>query len=225
VRRIPESELMESTEQARAYSCADFRESNNIFVNNLFRVSKINDTTKILDIGCGDGEIPIQILKRKNCDITAVDGSEAMLDEFYKKVKNNNIRNIKIMNSLIDDELLVDSKFDIVMSNSLVHHIKDIKSFWKNLIRLTDNNGIILCMDLQRPDDESSLINLLQTYGGNNLTLKKDFENSLRAAYTIDEIKSQLDEINKISFTIKPVSDRHFFVSIRLKDDTIFKTK
>tara|TARA_B100000927_G_scaffold105219_1_gene85070 strand:+ start:1005 stop:1682 length:678 start_codon:yes stop_codon:yes gene_type:complete len=225
VRRIPESELMESTEQARAYSCADFRESNNIFVNNLFRVSKINDKTKILDIGCGDGEIPIQILKRKNCDITAVDGSEAMLDEFYKKVKNNNIRNIKIMNSLIDDELLVDSKFDIVMSNSLVHHIKDIKSFWKNLIRLTDNNGIILCMDLQRPDDESSLINLLQIYGGNNLTLKKDFENSLRAAYTIDEIKSQLNEINKISFTIKPVSDRHFFVSIRLKDDTIFKTK
>ena len=225
MRRIPESELMESTEQARAYSCADFRESNNIFVNNLFRVSKINDKTKILDIGCGDGEIPIQILKRKNCDITAVDGSEAMLDEFYKKVKNNNIRNIKIMNSLIDDELLVGSKFDIVMSNSLVHHIKDIKSFWKNLIRLTDNNGIILCMDLQRPDDESSLINLLQIYGGNNLTLKKDFENSLRAAYTIDEIKSQLNEINKISFTIKPVSDRHFFVSIRLKDDTIFKTK
>ncbi len=225
MRRIPESELMESTEQARAYSCADFSESNNIFVNNLFRESKVNDKTKILDIGCGDGEIPIQIFKRKNCDITAVDGSEAMLDEFYKKVKNNKITNIKIMNSLIDDQLLVDSKFDIVMSNSLVHHINDIKSFWKNLIRLTDNNGIILCMDLQRPDDESSLINLLQTYGGNNLTLKKDFENSLRAAYTIDEIKSQLNEINKISFTIKPVSDRHFFVSIRLKDDAIFKTK
>ena len=225
MRRTPESELMESTEQARAYSCADFSESNNIFVNNLFRESKVNDKTKILDIGCGDGEIPIQIFKRKNCDITAVDGSEAMLDEFYKKVKNNKITNIKIMNSLIDDQLLVDSKFDIVMSNSLVHHINDIKSFWKNLIRLTDNNGIILCMDLQRPDDESSLINLLQTYGGNNLTLKKDFENSLRAAYTIDEIKSQLNEINKISFTIKPVSDRHFFVSIRLKDDAIFKTK
>ena len=225
MRRIPEAELMENTEQARAYSCADFSESNNIFVNNLFRVSKINNKTKILDIGCGDGEIPIQILKRKNCDITAVDGSEAMLDEFYKKVKINKLTNIKIMNSLIDDELLVDSKFDIVMSNSLVHHINDIKSFWKNLIRLTDDNGIILCMDLQRPDDESSLTNLLQTYGGNNSTLKKDFENSLRAAYTIDEIKSQLNEINKISFTIKPVSDRHFFVSIRLKDDTIFKTK
>tara|TARA_B100000900_G_scaffold74911_1_gene59788 strand:+ start:2680 stop:3357 length:678 start_codon:yes stop_codon:yes gene_type:complete len=225
VRRIPELELMENIEQARAYSCADFSESNNIFVNNLFRVSKINDKTKILDIGCGDGEIPIQILKRKNCDITAVDGSEAMLDEFYKKVNNNKITNIKIMNSLIDDELLLDSKFDIVMCNSLVHHINDIKSFWRNLIRLTDNNGVILCMDLQRPDDECSLINLLQTYGGNNLTLKKDFENSLRAAYTIDEIKSQLNEINKISFTIKPVSDRHFFVSIRLKDDTIFKTK
>jgi len=225
VRRIPEPELMENTEQARAYSCADFSESNNIFVNNLFSLTKINNKTKILDIGCGDGEIPIQIFKRKICNITAVDGSSAMLDEFDKKLKNNKITNIKIIKSLIDNQLLIDNKFDIVMSNSLIHHISDINLFWHNLIRLTEDNGFILCMDLHRPDDESSLINLLHTYGGNNLTLKKDFENSLRAAYTIDEIKSQLNEINKISFTIKPVSDRHFFVSIRLKDDTIFKTK
>ena len=217
MRRIPEAELMESPEQAHAYSRADFSESNDIFVNNLFTLTKISDETKILDLGCGDGEIPIKILKKQTCDITAVDGSEAMLAEFHKKLYINKTNNLKVIKSYINDKLLIGHKFDIIINNSLIHHISDISSFWQNLIRLVSDDGIILCMDLKRPDDESSLNKLLQVYGGNDLTLKSDFENSLRASYTIEEVKAQLNMINKISFTIKSVSDRHFFVSIRIK--------
>mgnify|MGYP001223676254 CR=1 FL=1 len=194
---------MEGIEQAHSYAYADFNESNSLFVNNLFGLSKINRETKILDVGCGDGEIPIMIFKKQICDITAVDGSESMLEEFHKKLKTNNISSIKVLKSLIDNKLFKDNKFDIVMSNSLIHHIKDISSFWKNLIRLIKNDGVILCMDLIRPDNENILGKLVRTYGGNNLTLKKDFENSLRASYTIEEVKIQLNKINNISFTIK----------------------
>tara|TARA_Y100000768_G_scaffold352301_1_gene303792 strand:+ start:2418 stop:3074 length:657 start_codon:yes stop_codon:yes gene_type:complete len=217
VRRVPEPELMEGIQQAHAYSCADFSESNNLFVNNLFSLININLQTKILDVGCGDGEIPIIILKKQRCNITAVDGSRAMLSEFHKKLKSNKIRNLKIIRGLIDNKLLIDDKFDIVINNSLIHHINDITSFWNNLIRLVNNNGIIVCMDLKRPDDEGSLEKLLQTYGSNDSILRKDFENSLRASYTIEEVKTQLSKINRISFTVKSVSDRHFFVSIKLK--------
>lgn len=216
MRRIPELELMEGIEQAHSYAYADFNESNNLFIKNLFKLSKINHETKILDVGCGDGEIPIKIFKKQICDITAVDGSGSMLVEFYKKLKTNNISSIKVVKSLIDNKLFIDNKFDIVINNSLIHHIKDIFSFWKNLTRLIKDDGLILCMDLIRPDNENILDKLVQTYGGNNLTLKKDFENSLRAAYTIEEVKNQLNKINNISFTIKSVSDRHFFVSIKL---------
>tara|TARA_B100000902_G_scaffold79765_1_gene84460 strand:+ start:44 stop:265 length:222 start_codon:yes stop_codon:yes gene_type:complete len=72
-------------------------------------------------------------------------------------------------------------------------------------------------MDLIRPNDEGELNKLVRRYGGNDITLKRDFENSLRASYTINEINEQLLKINNISFTIKAVSDRHFFVSINLK--------
>jgi len=217
VRRIPEPELMESTAQAYAYSCADFSESNNLFVKNLFSLANINIKTKILDIGCGDGEIPMKIIQKEVCDITAVDGSEAMLEEFHRKLKTNNISNIKIIHSLIDHKLLSNNKFDVVINNSLIHHISDIDSFWKNLIRLIKDDGIILCMDLIRPNGEGELNKLVRRYGGNDITLKRDFENSLRASYTINEINEQLLKINNISFTIKAVSDRHFFVSINLK--------
>ena len=69
MRRIPEPELMQSIEQAYAYSYADFSESNNLFIDNLFSLTSINDKTKILDIGCGDGEIPIKIFKKRVCKI------------------------------------------------------------------------------------------------------------------------------------------------------------
>ena len=140
-----------------------------------------------------------------------------MLEQFHRKLDINKISSIKIIKTIINDRLFINDKFDIVMNNSLIHHIDDINSFWKILIRLIKDDGIILCMDLKRPNDEIHLNKLLQKYGGDNNTLKKDFENSLRASYTIEEIKTQLAKINNISFAIKSVSDRHFFVSIKLK--------
>ena len=217
MRRIPEPELMESTEQAHAYSSADFSESNNLFIKNLFSEAIINTQTKILDLGCGDGEIPIKIFKKQACDITAVDGSGAMLNEFRNKLKLNKINEIKIYKGLIDEHLFTQEKFDIVISNSLVHHIRDIRSFWHNLIRLVNFSGLIICMDLKRPTGEDNLQAILKKYGGSNRVLLRDFENSLRASYTVYEIEEQLISIDKISFSIKAVSDRHFFVSIRLK--------
>ena len=223
--RIPEPELMESKDQASAYASADFTESNNIFLENLFELTNIDDDTKILDIGCGDGEIPIKIFKKQQCDITAIDGSQSMLSEFHKKLDINNISRIRTIKCLLNDKLLFNKQFDIVMSNSLIHHIKDIDLFWHNLIRLMNKDGTILCMDLLRPDNEDALKKILAQYGGSNQILKKDFENSLRAAYTINEINTQLSKINKIAFSIKSVSDRHFFVSIKLNDDPILKTQ
>ena len=217
MKRVPESELMTGSAQADAYASADFTESNSIFINQLFEMFEINKETKILDIGCGDGEIPINIYKKQVCNITAVDGSQSMLNEFYKKLKISKIKKIKIINAMLNDELLTNEKFDIVMSNSLIHHVKDVSLYWHNLIRLINKTGMIMCMDLERPSSEARLKRILNTYGGSNSILKNDFENSLRAAYTLDEIKLQLVKINEIAFTAKQVSDRHFFVTIKLR--------
>jgi len=214
VRRTPEPELMERQAQAVSYAQADFSESNQIFISNLLQQTTINSKTKILDVGCGDGEIPLMLVKKTRCQITAIDGSENMLKQFILKKEKQNIDNIKIYKKLINNELFPENVFDLVINNSVLHHISDVYLFWRTLIRLIEPQGKIFLMDLVRPESDEQLQNTLSKYGGLDPTLLKDFENSLRAAYTIDEVKSQLNDFREITFNIKSVSDRHFFASI-----------
>ena len=214
MRRTPEPELMERQAQAVSYAQADFSESNQIFISNLLQQTSINSKTKILDVGCGDGEIPLMLVKKTRCQITAIDGSENMLKQFILKKEKQNIDNIKIYKKLINNELFPENVFDLVINNSVLHHISDVYLFWRTLIRLIEPQGKIFLMDLVRPESDEQLQNTLSKYGGLDPTLLKDFENSLRAAYTIDEVKSQLNDFREITFNIKSVSDRHFFASI-----------
>jgi hypothetical protein len=77
-------------------------------------------------------------------------------------------------------------------------------------------------MDLIRPKSTKELETLLSRYGGNDPILSSDFKNSLKAAYTINEVTEQLLSYDNISFNIKSVSDRHFFANIEMTDDTLY---
>ena len=211
-----------SNEQAASYANANFSESNNIFINTTFQHVKIDNYTKLLDVGCGDGEIPIRISKETDCEITAIDGSQAMLNEFKKKIDKNNVRNIFLHKKLIDQNLFIDKSFDVIICNSVLHHVSDLSLFWNTIFRLTRKNGIICLMDLERPKSNKELDDILLKYGGKDPILLDDFKNSLKAAYTINEVSQQLDGYNNISFNIKPISDRHFFVNIVMTDDTVY---
>ena len=81
MRRTPEPELMESEAQAVSYAQADFSESNQIFISNLLQQASINSETKILDVGCGDGEIPIMLVKKLNA---------RLLQLMVRKICSNN---------------------------------------------------------------------------------------------------------------------------------------
>ena len=208
---------MEKKEQAYAYSNADFSNSNDLFLEKLFKFCSITDKTKILDVGCGDGEIPIEIYRKTKSKITVLDGSAAMLDEFSKKMSTNNIDDIKIIQKRYEDTRLTEKSFDILISNSVLHHVKSPKQFWEKSFSLVRQQGHIMLMDLFRPSNEHDLSAVLDKYGGNDAVLLSDFENSLRAAYTLDEVEDQLSSFPNISSSVKAISDRHFFVTIEIR--------
>ena len=217
MKRVPEPDLMEKKEQAYAYANADFSNSNELFLERLFKFCSITDETKILDVGCGDGEIPIEIYRKTKSKITVLDGSSAMLDEFSKKMCANNIDDIKIIQRRYEDTRFMEKSFDILISNSVLHHVKSPKQFWGKSFNLVRQQGHIMLMDLFRPSNENDLLTVLDKYGGNNPVLLSDFENSLRAAYTLDEVEDQLSSFPNISSSVKAISDRHFFVTLELK--------
>jgi len=215
---VPEPDLMEKKEQAYAYANADFSNSNKLFIEKLFNFCSITDKTKILDVGCGDGEIPITIYKKTKSKITVLDGSSAMLDEFSRKMNENKINDIKIIEKRYEDAHLMEKSFDILISNSVLHHVKSPKLFWEKSFNLVRQHGNIMLMDLVRPSNENSLLTILDKYGGNDPVLLSDFENSLRAAYTLDEVEAQLSPFPNISSSVKAISDRHFFVTIEIRE-------
>ena len=82
MKRIPEPELMETKEQARAYAAADFSEAHQSYVS-LFdeRFSQRPAKAAVLDLGCGPADVTLRLARANpGYNFHAIDGSAAMLD-------------------------------------------------------------------------------------------------------------------------------------------------
>ncbi len=218
--RIPEAELMDEAEQARAYAEADFSEPNSLFISE-FR-NRFPDATpsRVIDLGCGPGDISIRFAQAfPGTQIIGIDGAETML-QYAREMSEKASLNDRV--DFICDRIQShesDSQFDVVLSNSLLHHLHDPADLWNAIKRLATIGATVLVMDLMRPDSEAIANRLVDTYAADEPEiLRRDFFNSLRAAFSIDEVESQLKIAGIESLVVEAVSDRHLLVSGRLVD-------
>lgn len=218
--RTPEPELMTEAEQARAYAEADFTESNALFVEQFRR--RYPDTTPahILDLGCGPGDISIRLaLDYATARVTGVDGSDAMLDHAraasQKAGTAGRVEFIcKRIQSYESGEV-----FDAVVSNSLLHHLHDPVDLWESIKRLAAPQATIMVMDLIRPTSEAAARNLVSCYASAEPEiLRRDFFRSLWAAFSVDEVETQLNAAGLGSLSVEVISDRHLLVYGRRMD-------
>ena len=101
--------------------------------------------------------------------------------------------------------------FDGVISNSLLHHLPNPNVFWEEIKHLGKNGTAVFIMDLLRPASKETARAIVEQYASNeHPALKEDFYNSLLAAFTLDEIKAQLKEVNLINLNVEIISDRHW---------------
>ena len=216
--RISEIELMDDEEQAKAYAAADFSSAHNLFIE-LFREKfkdihpQFNDV--VLDLGCG----PCDITRRfaaayPDADFHAVDGAAAMLKQGEKLNKQEGMScRIKLIESHLPMLELPQQLYHIIISNSLLHHLKNPFDLWEAIQQHAKPFAHVFIMDLVRPVDEPTVKYLSNEYAKNEPEiLKQDFENSLRAAYTVKEVKNQLKEMGLTKLQAEEVSDRHMIV-------------
>src|SRR6476646_543327 len=70
---------MDSPEDAREYDAMDHSSVNSQFVSDLLAVT-INSSLKVLDLGAGTAQIPIELARRDtHLHITAIDAASSML--------------------------------------------------------------------------------------------------------------------------------------------------
>ncbi len=215
IERIPEPELMDDPEQARAYAGADFSEPHQAFVERFAQCFPRHRPRRVLDLGCGAADVTIRFARaHPGCELTGVDGAPAMLALAQEAVTRAGLADrIQLREVRLPDKTLAQHVFDTVISNSLLHHLADPQVLWHTVADCAEPGAAVFIMDLRRPDAREQAGRLVQEYSGNEPeVLRRDFFNSLLAAYRLEEIAAQLARVNLSCLQVEAVGDRHVVV-------------
>jgi ubiquinone/menaquinone biosynthesis C-methylase UbiE len=216
LQRVLEREVMDSVTDVHEYDAMDHNEVNRQFVDDLLAVGPISG--KVLDVGTGTAQIPILLYQQsEGIKLRAVDLSPDMLD-----VARANIVLADLMESIVlaveDSKSLPhqDDTFDVVISNSLIHHLADPAAALREAVRVLRPGGLLFVRDLVRPEDESALEELVDRYTAEASPRAASlFADSLRAALSLEEIQDLVAELGFGRDTIQQSSDRHWTLTLR----------
>ncbi|MEN6428002.1 MAG: class I SAM-dependent methyltransferase [Phycisphaerales bacterium] len=208
--RILEPEVMDDEQQAIAYAGADFSSSNQAFVDGLLDACSPGLRT-VLDIGCGPGDVAIRLARAEPfAHVTAVDASDVMVALAEKAVAEAGLTGqIHCVLGRIPGLPFCGTRFDAIVSKDLLHHLPDPMVLWEEAQRLAQAGTTIYVMDLFRPATPEAAREIVESVSANEPEiLKRDFFNSLLAAFTPDEVRAQLRR-TRLDLKVEVVSERH----------------
>lgn len=217
MKRVIEPELMDDEAQARAYAEADFEEPNARFVA-LFaqHAGTLPAGAAVLDLGCGPGDITLRIAAANpGVEVHGLDGSEAMLGFARKALEAapELQRRVRFIRDFVPGAALPRALYDAVVSNSLLHHLHEPAGLWRMIRAHAAPGAPVLVMDLMRPRTEAAARELVDTYAADEPdVLRRDFYNSLLAAFEPGEVRLQLAAAGLGHLAVETASDRHLLV-------------
>jgi len=211
--RIPEEELMTDPAHVQAYANADFSAPHNAFVAQFGE--QFPEFFEVLDLGCGAADISLRFTRAyPACRLVGIDGSEAMLALGRECIRQAGLQNRIRLSKRLLPVIKADSIFDVIISNSLLHHLADPAVLWQAIQQFGKSGSKIFIMDLSRPNSQHQAEALVNQYAGHEqLLLKKDFFNSLCATYRVNEVQYQLECAGLSTLSVSSTSDRHLVVT------------
>jgi len=209
IQRILEVEVMDTEEESSEYDAMDHTSANAALVE---RLAQLGAQGRMLDIGTGPGHIPLLVCSRfPSARVTAIDLALNMLSLANQK-KALSPHGERISFELADAKALdfeTDS-FDVVYSNTILHHIPDPVPFLREAGRVLKTGGTLLIRDLFRPTTEERLAELVALHAaGENALSQELFRASLHAALTHDELRAAADQAGLQAAELVVDSDRH----------------
>ena len=226
MQRCPEPELMNAPDQVVAYAEADFSSGDHSVIE---RLSELIDHSRtvlpsahlILDLGCGPGNISERLAARwPLSEVIGLDGAPSMIGIANQRlsclspaIHNLTYLLVDLSHSCLDDIPQIKGA-SVIVSNSLLHHLHNPQRLWASMKQLAVPNAFMLHRDLRRPSNEQEVDALCDRYVSNSPSvLQRDFRASLIAAFTVDEVREQLDEAGMGQFTVMELDDRYLEVS------------
>ena len=194
--RIPEPEVMDDLDGVEAYSAAAsqayLERIDRTFVEHALSLGVAEGHA--LDIGTGPGVIPIMLAARvPGLRLTGVDLSKPMLQKAREAAEEAGVAD-RLDFRVGDGKSLPlsEQSFDLVLCNSLLHHLPAPLALLNEISRLVRPGGAILLRDLRRPSRLEFPLHALwfgRHYSG---VMSQLYRDSLQAAYTRAELECLL---------------------------------
>ena len=219
MKRVLEPELMDDVEQAQIYAAANFADENQGFVDRFLQnYGRELDEAHIVDLGCGPGDIPIRLAKaHPTLRVTGIDASQPMIDLAQYAVDEAKLNKRIEFRCQRFQDCTFPSPVDAVISNSLAHHVPNPLQFWYAIKTIAKSGAPVFVMDLIRPESPEEAQAIVDQYASNEPEqLRRDFYNSLLAAFTEDDVAAHLAELNLSRLLIDVPDDRHWIVEGRV---------
>ncbi|NNG12264.1 MAG: class I SAM-dependent methyltransferase [Halobacteria archaeon] len=217
MQRVTEPELMDDPSQAAAYAVADFDEAHSRIVEAFGAYFPgVELTGNILDLGCGPGDISFRFATRFPAShVIGVDGAAAMIElARQRKAREATTGDrVSFIEGLIAGTAIPRISYAAIVSNSLLHHLHDPGVLWETIARYAGADTLIFVVDLLRPQDTAEASQLVDEYAaGEPEILRRDFYNSLLAAFEPREVEAQLAAAGLEGLSVEVISDRHLVV-------------
>jgi ubiquinone/menaquinone biosynthesis C-methylase UbiE len=203
---------MDEQDQAAAYAAADWSESHGKIAGYFRERFPKFVSGQALDLGCGPADVTVRFVKAFPLVVAVgVDGSEAMLAYGRRRVKQEHLESrITLVNHFLPDAALETQEFDAIICNSLLHHFGDPVALWRTAAKCVKPGSPVLMVDLLRPPDHDSVVRLVNAHAKDAPDiLQRDFVASLHAAYTVDDVRAQLDAAGLPQFKVEQVDELH----------------
>jgi ubiquinone/menaquinone biosynthesis C-methylase UbiE len=221
VERVTEPQLMDEADQARAYSEADFSDSHQAVVGHFTERFPDFDAGRVIDIACGPADVTTRLARGlPDATFLGVDGAEAMIELGRERIARDGLADrITLARHFLPDPALgALGPFDAAVCTGALHHFHNPMVLWYTMRDVAGRGTRVLVQDLTRPDSVDAAQALVDRYAaGEPEVLKRDYYQSLLAAFTLDEIRDQLQTVGFGHFAVDAVSDRHVVVSGRVQ--------
>lgn len=226
MQRIPEPELMDEAQQALAYAEADFSCSDQALVESILGRIAVSGLTpqRLVDLGCGPGNISFRLAEAlPSLPLLAIDGAAAMLAPALRRQQAEaarwpRLRFLQACLPLEQDTLAAlppafQPPFQLLVSNSLLHHLHQPGVLWRALRQLGAPGSLVVLRDLRRPDSPEALEALVERHASAAPpVLQRDYRASLHAAFRPEEVEAQLRQAGLRGLRVEPVADRYLDV-------------
>jgi len=134
----------------------DILSASNNLTSYMVEKAEISENSNVLNVGCGDGEVDIQIVEKTSCQMTGIDLSSVRIENAKTKITPYLKDKLKFIHTSGTNLPFDDETFSHVISQSTIYHIHDKQKALSEIFRVLQKGGIFVFDDLVKPKSEIS---------------------------------------------------------------------